>query len=184
MQNTDRGWTALDARNDALFINSVPFADIDSMCDPSTPDIVGRVLEAFGLMMEVYAQSNDNDPSLKVLMDRIKRAAHSSFPYLEKTQKANGSWFGNWGINYIYGTSNVLCGLEYFQNERYVKRLVLPAVHWLKSIQNSDVGGGEAADTYYDASKAGMGPSSAAQTAWAIMALLAHCPPTDDAIQT
>lgn len=87
------------------------------------------------------------------------------------------------GPNYIYGTSNVLCGLKYFSKENLpIQSLVNLAVRWLKLIQNPDRGWGEGLNTYKDPERAGRGLSTASQTAWGLMALLAHRPPTDEAI--
>ena len=96
MQNKDGGWGAFDKDNDAEFLCRVPFADHNAMIDPSTPDLTGRVLEALALWGNKLGQP------------QVDRAVQ----YLRKTQESDGSWFGRWGVNYIYGTWQVLVGLN------------------------------------------------------------------------
>ena len=91
MQNIDGGWAAFDKNNDKIFLNHIPFSDMSSLSDPSTPDIAGRVLEALGLL---------DDPKYRAVCAR-------GIAYLRTSQEPEGSWFGRWGVNYIYGTSNV-----------------------------------------------------------------------------
>ncbi|KAE8353390.1 squalene cyclase [Aspergillus coremiiformis] len=168
MQNPDGGWAAFDVENDRLFLNKIPFSDMDSLCDTSCADITGRILEAFGLMM----QRTRFHP---MLSDACQRG----IKYLASVQEPNGSWFGRWGCNYIYGTSHALCGLAYFHE---ADPLVRPALRWLIAKQNSDGGWGESVLSYKDPN-APSARSTASQTAWALMGLLAHLPPTDSAIE-
>ena len=175
MQNSDGGWAAFDVNNDKLFLNRIPFSDMDSLCDPSSADVTGRILEAFGLLLK---------SARKVAIDigflsRISLACTRGIAYLVRNQEANGAWYGRWGSNYIYGTSNVLCGLTHFESQN----LASPAVEWIMSVQNADGGWGEKLDTYRDPSQAGCGPSTASQTAWALMGLLSYLPPTNEAIE-
>ncbi|KXG54402.1 Terpenoid cyclases/protein prenyltransferase alpha-alpha toroid [Penicillium griseofulvum] len=179
MQNPDGGWAAFDVENDKLFLNKIPFSDMDSLCDTSCADITGRILEAFGLMMK--CSSGKADAGLMLLP--LRAACARGVQYLVSTQKPNGSWFGRWGCNYIYGTSHALCGLAYFGDESRVRVIVKPALQWLKSRQNDDGGWGESVLSYKlpDEEKQASTPS---QTAWALMGLLSHLPVTDDAIES
>ncbi|KAI1377006.1 putative squalene-hopene-cyclase [Hypoxylon crocopeplum] len=180
MQNRDGGWAAFDVGNDALFLNSIPFSDMDSLCDPSSADIVGRVIEAFGLMLQLFAQSK-----LKEHEDVFQAIATSCFRaigYLQRTQEPTGSWYGRWGTNYIYGTSNVLCGLSYFSAQPRVRAMSAQAVQWLVSVQNADGGWGERLDSYTHPERAGVGESTPSQTAWALMGLLPYTLPESDAV--
>jgi len=180
MQNNDGGWAAFDLNNNKLFLNKIPFSDMNSLCDPTTADVTGRILEAFGLMIHT-AREEYIAPDL---LRHVVTASHRGIAYLAKTQEATGAWYGRWGANYIYGTSNVLCGLAYFSNEdRLVQNLISSALHWLVKIQNTDGGWGEGLESYQDSARAGCGPSTPSQTAWAIMALLTHVSPTDAAIK-
>ncbi|KAJ5171037.1 uncharacterized protein N7500_003820 [Penicillium coprophilum] len=176
MQNPDGGWAAFDVENDKQFLNKIPFSDMDSLCDTSCADITGRILEAFGLMMRYPAKTGPN-PLLPTLRAACARGVH----YLASTQETNGSWFGRWGCNYIYGTSHALCGLAYF-GEGSLARVIQPALQWLKSRQNDDGGWGESLLSYQSPDR-GTQASTPSQTAWALMGLLSHLPITDDAIE-
>jgi squalene-hopene/tetraprenyl-beta-curcumene cyclase len=166
MQNRDGGWAAFDRDNDRLFLNEIPFSDMDSLCDPSSPDVTGRVLEAFGIA---------GDP-------RYSRACRRGLDYLRRSQEPEGSWFGRWGVNYVYGTSNVLNGLA---------RMGLPAsdpmvargLAWLEGVQRPDGGWGEGLDSYADRARMGIGPSTASQTAWGLLGLLAWRGADDAAVR-
>jgi squalene-hopene/tetraprenyl-beta-curcumene cyclase len=139
---------------------------MDALCDPSTPDIVGRVLEALGILGD----------------EKYGEVCARGIAYLRKTQEKEGSWFGRWGVNYVYGTSNVLCGLarqRLSPNDLMVRR----AVAWLEHVQNADGGWGECLESYGDRALMGKGPSTASQTAWALMGLLAFRPREESAIQ-
>jgi squalene-hopene/tetraprenyl-beta-curcumene cyclase len=160
MQNADGGWAAFDVENDRLFLNQIPFSDMDSLCDPSSPDVTGRVLEALGLLGDA----------------RHGPASRRAVAYLRRSQEQEGSWFGRWGVNYVYGTSNVLNGLARYglpAGDPMVER----ALRWLQSVQNRDGGFGEGLESYADRSAMGRGPSTASQTAWGVMGLLAYLPP-------
>lgn len=166
MQNKDGGWAAFDKENDKQFLNQIPFSDMESLCDPSSPDVTGRVLEAFGIL---------DDPSLRDVCAK-------GIEYLRNSQERQGSWFGRWGVNYIYGTSNVLCSLHR-QGYSLEEPMIQKAVQWLLSKQNPDGGWGESLESYKDKNKMGEGVSTASQTAWALMGLLCFSNPTDDTIQ-
>jgi squalene-hopene/tetraprenyl-beta-curcumene cyclase len=177
MVNPDGGWGAFDVENDNLFMNKCPFSDLDALCDPSTADVTGRVVETFGLICSNKACQIDIG-----LEKRLKMAVHNAINFLARQQESNGSWWGRWGVNYVYGTSNVLCALTYSDGGR-IESLVTPAIKWLKSCQGPNGGWGECLESYGDPGKAGKGETSASQTAWALMGLLAHLPPTDESIQ-
>lgn len=178
MQNRDGGWAAFDVDNDKLFLNKIPFSDMGSLCDTSCPDITGRILEAFGLMMTLAPEKSGG--AMKLHAD-LRRACERGITYLLSTQESNGSWFGRWGCNYIYGTSHALCGLAYFIKESpRVSAIVQPAVRWLKSMQNADGGWGESLLSYHCPGR--KQDSTASQTAWALMGLLAYTPHTDDSV--
>jgi squalene-hopene/tetraprenyl-beta-curcumene cyclase len=155
MQSRDGGWAAFDADNDWQFLNHVPFADHNAMLDPTCPDITGRVLEALG----AHGVSNDHSS--------MRRGVE----YLVRCQEADGSWYGRWGVAYIYGTCFALRGLAAAgESDREVH--VLRAGEWLRSIQNADGGWGESCASY-DRNVYTPGPSTPSQTAWAIMGLIA-----------
>ena len=165
MQNRDGGWAAFDVENDREFLNQIPFSDMDSLCDPSSPDVAGRVLEALGVL---------GDPSHRA-------ACRRGIAYLRRSQEKEGSWFGRWGVNYVYGTSNVLCGLAR-QRVPVSEPMVQRALRWFDSVQNDDGGFGEGLASYADRGAMGRGPSTASQTAWGVMGLLAYRPPSDGAV--
>ena len=156
MQCRNGGYGAFDTDNDAAFLNEIPFADMKAMIDPPTEDLTGRVLELMG------------NSGFDLDYSRARRARD----FILRTQRADGSWWGRWGSNFIYGTWSVLLGLKAIGEDMdapYVKR----AVRWLEEHQNADGGWGETLDSYDDETKAGRGPSTPSQTAWAIMGLLA-----------
>ncbi|RHZ67370.1 terpene cyclase/mutase family protein [Aspergillus thermomutatus] len=180
LQNSDGGWGAYEVDNNSLFMNKVLFSDMDCLSNPTTADLTGRVLEAFGLILEC---SRSGDKVSDPLLDQIRRSSERAITCLAHEQELTGAWFGRWGVNYVYGTSNVLCGLMRFAaDDRRIQRMVSRALSWLKSVQNSDGGWGESLRTYRDSTYAGIGPSTASQTAWALMGLLAFLPPSDPAI--
>jgi squalene-hopene/tetraprenyl-beta-curcumene cyclase len=180
MQSQDGGWGAFDLNNDRLWLNRIPFSDMNALCDPSTADVTGHVLEAFGLIFEVANRGSFVVGSL----DQVVTASERAIQYLAREQERNGAWYGRWGANYIYGTSNVLCGLAYFAEEdEQVQGMMTSAAGWLISVQNSDGGWGEGLDTYRQSHLAGRGLSTPSQTAWAIMGLLTVCSPDVPAIR-
>lgn len=180
MQNRDGGWAAFDVENNKLFLNKIPFSDMDSLLDPSTADVTGRILEALGLLRNTLRKVK----VAQALLERVGLACDHALIYLASIQEPDGAWYGRWGSNYIYGTSNVLCGLAYFSKDHArTQALVEPAIRWLKSVQNTEGGFGENLDTYKDPTLAGRGESTASQTAWGLMALLAYLPPSDGAVR-
>jgi squalene-hopene/tetraprenyl-beta-curcumene cyclase len=156
MQNRDGGWGAFDKDNDNEFLCHVPFADHNAMIDPSTPDLAARVLEALG-----HWGMGDEHP-----------AVQRGIEYLRSTQQADGSWFGRWGVNYIYGTWQVLVGLAAV-GVADDDPMVTAGVNWLLAHQQPCGGWGESADSYADPSLRGQGPVTASQTAWAVLGLMA-----------
>lgn len=183
MQNRDGGWGAFDTENDWRFLNKMPFSDMDSMCDPSTPDVTGRVLECFGLILaRPEGFSLDDDPGLA---SQMRSSCRRALRYVLDDQKPSGAWWGRWGVNYIYGTSNVLSGLQYFceDGDDRLRSAVNRAIVWMQSVQNTDGGWGESPKSYSDAGQAGVGPSTAVQTAWGLIALLNYLPASDKSVE-
>jgi squalene-hopene/tetraprenyl-beta-curcumene cyclase len=156
LQNRDGGWGAFDKDNDHQFLCHVPFADHNAMIDPSTPDITGRVLEAL-----CHWGKTLDSPA-------IERAV----AYLRRTQECDGSWPGRWGVNYIYGTWQVLVGLAAI-GVPTTDPMIVRGANWLLSHQQACGGWGESADSYEDPSLRGQGPVTASQTAWALLGLIA-----------
>ena len=156
MQNSNGGWAAFDRNVDWEVLTRVPFADHNAMLDPSCPDITARVLEALG-----HFGYRVGDP-------QVDRA----IAFLGKTQERFGGWPGRWGVNYIYGTWQVLAGLESIGYDME-QAMVRQAVAWLQSAQQPDGGWGETCRSYDDPSLAGRGLPTASQTAWAVLGLLA-----------
>ncbi len=156
LQSKNGGFGAFDADNAYHYLNNIPFADHGALLDPPTEDVTGRVVSMMG-------QLEDADPA------RLQRA----LAYLEKTQLADGSWFGRWGVNYVYGTWSVLCALNGAKVDP-ASPLVRKAVAWLERIQNADGGWGEDCDSYkLDYRGYEPAPSTASQTAWAVLGLMA-----------
>jgi squalene-hopene/tetraprenyl-beta-curcumene cyclase len=155
MQGKDGGWAAFDVNNDMKLLNQLPFGDLEAMIDPSTADITGRILELLGL----------------VGYDLSSRPVRRGMAFIKRNQEADGSWWGRWGVNYIYGTWSVLAGLASV-GEDMSKPYVRYAVRWLKNTQNRDGGWGEGCESYEDAKLKCSGTSVPSQTAWAMMALM------------
>jgi squalene-hopene/tetraprenyl-beta-curcumene cyclase len=156
MQCKNGGWASFDKDNDRMVFQYVPFADHNAMLDPATVDITGRILE----MLAAYGYDT-NHPA-------VKRAIR----FIREEQEADGSWFGRWGVNYVYGTALVLRGLEAIGMDSH-EPCIQQAAEWLRMVQNADGGWGETCGSYDDPSTRGVGPSTPSQTAWAIMGLLA-----------
>jgi squalene-hopene/tetraprenyl-beta-curcumene cyclase len=156
MQNRDGGWAAFDRNIDKQVLERVPFADHNAMLDPSCPDITARVLEAL------------SHYGFRVGQPPVDRAVK----FVVEHQEESGAWFGRWGVNYVYGTWQVLVGLKAIGFDMSVP-VVRRAVRWLKDVQNADGGWGESCRSYDDPSAAGCGESTASQTAWALLGLIA-----------
>ncbi|KAG6550217.1 hypothetical protein Mapa_008177 [Marchantia paleacea] len=183
MRNKDGGWAAFDADNDKLFLNDLPTSDMGALCDPSTPDVVGHVLEVLGLYLELSEQYK-HEETHRPLRSDAETGMRLGIQYLRDSQEIQGSWFGRWAVNYIFGTSACLCGLASVgipMSDPMVSR----AIEWVKYCQNEDGGWGEGVDTYNDKSQMGKGiESTPSQTAWALMGLLAYLPSEDMSIQS
>jgi squalene-hopene/tetraprenyl-beta-curcumene cyclase len=165
MQSKDGGWAAFDVDNTWEPLSHVPFADHNAMLDPTCPDITGRVVEAL-CAWGVAADSAAIQRGVKHLLD---------------TQEADGSWFGRWGVNYIYGTFLALRGLRaagYDDREAAVLR----AGEWLRSVQNPDGGWGESCESY-DRNSFVTAPSTPSQTAWAVLGLIAGGDATSESVR-
>ncbi len=157
MQNSDGGWASFDRDNDKQWLTEVPFADHNAMIDPSTADITGRVLEC----LATFPQFGSSHPV-------VRRAVQ----FLHKDQMSDGSWYGRWGVNHIYGTWQVLRGLRCIGEDMQAPP-VRRAVRWFLGHQNGDGGWGESIASYDDPSQRGVGDSTPSQTAWAVMGLVA-----------
>ena len=159
LQCSNGGWAAFDVDIDHECLNHVPYADHNAMLDPACADITGRVLEVLcrfeGLL---------DTPS-------VQQAVTKGIEYLKNTQESDGSWYGRWGVNYIYGTWQALKGLM-CAGESPRAPYIRKAVRWLESVQNRDGGWGETCDSYKDVSLKAVGKSTASQTAWAVMGLI------------
>jgi squalene-hopene/tetraprenyl-beta-curcumene cyclase len=156
MQCQAGGWAAFDLDNDQDWLNLIPYGDLKAMIDPNTADVTARVLEMLGschLSIDVYNQQR-------------------AIQYLLNEQESEGCWFGRWGVNYIYGTSGVLAALSLVAPQTYRYNIEQGAA-WLISCQNSDGGWGETCRSYDDPSLKGKGRSTASQTAWALIGLMA-----------
>jgi squalene-hopene/tetraprenyl-beta-curcumene cyclase len=165
MQNDDGGWGAFDHNNDRAILTQIPFADHNAMIDPSTADVTARVLECLGRFGHDVAHP----------------VVARGLAFLRREQTSSGAWYGRWGVNYVYGTSGVLRALEALTVSN--DPMVPHAVEWLRRVQNPDGGFGETCASYAEPEKKGQGPSTASQTAWGLIGLLAACPPTDPAVQ-
>jgi squalene-hopene/tetraprenyl-beta-curcumene cyclase len=166
LQSENGGWGAFDADNVYYYLNNIPFADHGALLDPPTDDVTGRCI---GMLAQLGA--TDDDP-----------AVARGIAFLRHSQLADGSWFGRWGVNYIYGTWSALAGLNAAgvpHDDRTIRR----AVHWLTEIQNKDGGWGEDCASYrLDYSGYHHAPSTASQTAWALLGLMAAGEVDSDAV--
>ncbi len=156
MQSRDGGFAAFDADNDSNWLNQLPFADVEAVTDPTCPDLTGRVLE----MMAAVGYRAEHP------------VARRAIAWLKQEQEPDGSWWGRWGVNYVYGTFSALAGLRAIGvevKEPWIRR----AVAWLKDHQNADGGWGESPLSDKDRAWRGRGTSTASQTAWALIGLLA-----------
>ncbi len=161
-QCRDGGWAAFDKDCTKSILEKVPFADHNAMLDPECADITARILELLG-----YEGWDVNHPQIKRALD-----------YLRAQQEPDGSWYGRWGVNYIYGTWQVLRGLAALGIDMR-QPWTLRGRDWLRTFQQPDGGWGERCNTYDDPIHKGTGPSTASQTAWAVMGLCAMGDPDD-----
>jgi squalene-hopene/tetraprenyl-beta-curcumene cyclase len=158
MQSQNGGWGSFDADNDYDYLNNIPFADHGALLDPPTEDVSGRCLS----MLAQFGETAAGNPAVARAID-----------YLRRTQLADGSWYGRWGMNYIYGTWSVLCALNAAGIDHGAPEM-RKAVDWLIAIQNADGGWGEDGTSYrLDYRGYERAPSTASQTAWALLGLMA-----------
>jgi squalene-hopene/tetraprenyl-beta-curcumene cyclase len=158
MQSRDGGWAAFDVNNLEYYLNNIPFSDHGALLDPPTEDVTARCVS-------MLAQLGETAGSSKAVADGVA--------YLRRTQLAEGSWYGRWGVNYIYGTWSVLCALNVAGID-HADPAIRKAVDWLLSIQNEDGGWGEDATSYrLDYKGFERAPTTASQTAWALIGLMA-----------
>jgi squalene-hopene/tetraprenyl-beta-curcumene cyclase len=165
LQSENGAWGAFDADNEYTYLNNIPFADHGALLDPPTEDVTARCVS-------MLAQLGDRDtPAVAAAVD-----------YLKRTQRADGSWYGRWGMNYIYGTWSVLCALNAAGVDHAVPEM-RKAARWLTSIQNADGGWGEDGSSYkLDYRGYEPAPSTASQTAWALLGLMASGDVDDPAV--
>jgi squalene-hopene/tetraprenyl-beta-curcumene cyclase len=155
MQSGNGGWAAFDKDNTKTLLARIPFCDFGEVLDPPSVDVTAHVLEALGQI-----GFGGDHPA-------VRRAVS----FIRREQEPDGSWFGRWGVNYIYGTAAVLPGLRAAGEDmgaEYIRR----AAHWVASSQNPDGGWGETCESYMNEALKGRGESTPSQTAWALMALL------------
>jgi squalene-hopene/tetraprenyl-beta-curcumene cyclase len=157
MQSDDGGWAAFDVNNLEYYLNNIPFSDHGALLDPPTEDVTARCIS----MLAQLGETPDN-PQVAAAIE-----------YLRKTQHPEGSWYGRWGMNFIYGTWSVLCALN-AAGVSHQDPMIRKAVDWLVSVQNQDGGWGEDAVSYrLDYRGLERAPTTASQTAWALLGLMA-----------
>jgi squalene-hopene/tetraprenyl-beta-curcumene cyclase len=165
MQCKNGGWGSFDKDNTKMIFQYIPFADHNAMLDPPTVDITGRMLE----MLANYGYTRKDK--------RVEKA----IKFIFSEQEPDGSWFGRWGVNYIYGTFLVLRGLEAIGVD-HLEPQIQQAAEWIRMVQNPDGGWGESCGTYDEPDTRGIGTSTPSQTAWALLALLAAGDDRSDSI--
>ena len=165
-QCKDGGWASFDKDCTKNILEKVPFADHNAMLDPECADITARILELLG-----YENWKADHPQVK-----------EALQFIREHQEPDGSWYGRWGVNYIYGTWQVLRGMR-AMNSNMNEPWLLKARAWLESVQHDDGGWGERCNTYDDPVFKGQGPSTASQTAWAVMGLCAFDDPENPALK-
>jgi squalene-hopene/tetraprenyl-beta-curcumene cyclase len=156
MQSSDGGWGAFEPENTHFYLNHIPFADHGALLDPPTADVTGRCV---GFLAQIGMKS-DHPVMVKALA------------YLMREQEADGSWFGRWGTNYIYGTWSVLNALN-AAGIAHDAPCMVRACDWLIGVQREDGGWGEDEESYADAPHGRFHESTPSQTAWAVLALMA-----------
>jgi len=166
MQNDDGGWAAFDKTKDRPILEKIPFADHNAMQDPSCPDITGRVLESLGCAGRRVGE----------------REIDAAVEYLKREQDPSGAWWGRWGVNYVYGTWQVLTGL-WSVGQDMEAEWIRRGGEWLRSVQREDGSFGETPDTYRDPALKGTGEPTASQTAWGAMGMMVVFGPGDPAVE-
>jgi squalene-hopene/tetraprenyl-beta-curcumene cyclase len=158
MQSRDGGWAAFDVNNLEYYLNNIPFSDHGALLDPPTEDVTGRCISMLAQLGETVENS---------------RMVAAGVEYLRRTQLPDGSWYGRWGMNFIYGTWSVLCALNAV-GVSHQDPMIRKAADWLLSVQNDDGGWGEDAVSYrLDYGGLERAPTTASQTAWALLGLMA-----------
>ncbi len=160
LQCSNGGWAAFDVDVDHEVLTKVPFADHNAMLDPACADITGRVLEMLGRFPDLRRQR------------RVRSAIAKAVEFMVGEQDESGAWYGRWGVNYIYGTCHALKGLASVGVDLR-SSTIRRAVEWLEGCQNDDGGWGESCHSYADPSTKGQGTSTASQTSWAVLGLIA-----------
>ena len=156
MQSTDGGWGAFDIDNNKDVLNHIPFADHGALLDPPTADVTARCISFLAQL-----RNPEDEPVIQ-----------RGLEYLRKEQEKDGSWFGRWGTNYIYGTWSALCALN-AAGVSHDDPAVVKAVEWLRSVQRADGGWGEGCESYEGGPHGTYGESLPSQTAWAVLGLMA-----------
>ncbi|HZV79952.1 MAG TPA: squalene--hopene cyclase [Candidatus Binatus sp.] len=152
MRSSNGGWAAFDRDNTNEIAYRIPFADFGAMIDPPSEDVTAHVLEMLGALER----------------DERDRDVRSALAYLRRTQRQDGAWFGRWGVNYVYGTWCSIWGLAAVG---VGAPMIARGARWLCGVQNRDGGWGETCHSYVDPSFAGVGRSTASQTAWGVLGL-------------
>ncbi len=165
MQCKSGGWASFDKDNTKMIFQYIPFADHNAMLDPPTVDVTGRMLE----MLATYGYTREDK--------RVQKAIQ----FIYREQEPDGSWFGRWGVNYLYGTFLVLRGLDAIGVDRHEPQ-IQQAAEWIRMVQNADGGWGETCGSYDDPNTRGVGSSTPSQTAWALLGLLAAGDDRSDSI--
>ncbi|MCY4194719.1 MAG: squalene--hopene cyclase [bacterium] len=161
MQCSDGGWAAFDADNCSSLVAELPFCDFGEVIDPPSADVTAHVIE-------MLCELDGDDRGLRVDREVVNRGVR----WLSDEQEADGSWYGRWGANYIYGTGAAIPALISAGVPADDER-VARACQWLESVQNNDGGWGEDMRSYTDRGWRGRGESTPSQTAWALLALVA-----------
>ncbi|MCI1438048.1 squalene--hopene cyclase [Acetobacter indonesiensis] len=156
MQSTNGGWGAFDIDNDKELLNHIPFSDHGALLDPPTADVTARCISFLAQL---------GNPEDQPIIDR-------AIEYLRKDQEEDGSWFGRWGTNYIYGTWSVLCAFN-AAGISHDDPAVVKAVEWLRSVQRPEGGWGEGCESYEGGAHGTYGESLPSQTAWAVLGMMA-----------
>ncbi|MCE0744235.1 squalene--hopene cyclase [Acetobacter sicerae] len=156
MQSTNGGWGAFDVDNDKELLNHIPFSDHGALLDPPTADVTARCVSFLAQLGHA-----EDRPVIECALE-----------YLRGDQEKDGSWFGRWGTNYIYGTWSVLCALN-AAGVSHDDPMVVRAVEWLRSVQRPDGGWGEGCESYEDGPRGQYKESLPSQTAWAVLGMMA-----------